>query len=519
MLSSDRAAPQNIVVQIVGEHGRTVDDATVTLINRHLEMDHGGFARKPVHDRDGRYLGVKVGMGMGCRWRTEIQVSRPGEFTTTLILSVSLKGIGEQRSDLGYHAPMTDHSATRRWRWLPEGASGDAAVLLRTRAVRAFGDGFVSVLLPLHLTTLGLSTARIGLVVTATLVGSAALTMLVGLVAYRMGRRALLLRASVLMAATGIGFAVASDFWPLLVVAFIGTLNPSAGHVSIFLPTEQALLPRTIAASSRTALYARYSLVGSLLAAFGSLISGLPEYLARISSISLPRALDLMFLLYAALGLVTLWLYKSLSPAIEPARKDASAPLGPSKPIVYKLAALFSLDSFAGGFVVQSMLALWLFQRFDLSVATTGTIFFWTGLLSAFSQLAAPRVANKIGLVRTMVYTHIPANVFLMLTPFMPSLPFAIATLLLRGLFSSMDVPARTSYVMAVVTPEERPAAASVTNVPRSLAAAAGPSIAGWMLSLTPFGWPLLIGGALKATYDLLLLKMFRNVKPPEEGG
>ena len=412
---------------------------------------------------------------------------------------------------------MTIAGVARRIRVVPKDATDDAAVLLRTRAVRAFGDGFVSVLLPLHLTSLGLSTTRIGLVVTATLVGSAALTLLVGLVAYRMGRRALLLRVSVLMMLTGLGFAFVHDFWPLLLVAFLGTLNPSSGDVSVFLPTEQALLPQTVTAGSRTALFARYSLMGTLFAAFGALAAGLPEFLANQSALTLRTTLDLMFVLYGVLGLIVLWLYRSLSPAIEPADKGATTPLGPSKPIVYRLAALFSLDSFAGGFVVQSLLALWLFQRFDLSVATTGTIFFWTGLLSAFSQLAAPRLAERIGLVKTMAYTHIPANIFLMLTPFMPTLPLAIATLLLRSMVSAMDVPARTSYVMAVVTPAERPAAASVTNVPRSLAAAASPSLSGWLLGLSTFGWPLVIGGALKVTYDLLLLKMFKDVRPPEE--
>ncbi|MEA2514891.1 MAG: hypothetical protein QOJ59_4380, partial [Thermomicrobiales bacterium] len=193
------------------------------------------------------------------------------------------------------------------------------------------------------------------------------------------------------------------------------------------------------------------------------------------------------------------------------------SPLGASKRTVYRLAALFSLDSLGGGFVVQSLLALWLFQRFDLSVATTGTIFFWSGLFSAFSQLAAPRLAARIGLVQTMVFTHLPANLFLIATPFMPTLPLAIATLLARSLVSSMDVPARTSYVMAVVSPEERPAAASVTNVPRSLASALGPFPAGYLLGLSTFGWPLVIGGTLKAVYDLLLLAMFHKLKPPEE--
>jgi MFS family permease len=404
-----------------------------------------------------------------------------------------------------------------RLRLLPREATSDAGLLLRTRAIRGFGDGFVSVLLPLHLATLGFGTTRVGAVVTATLVGSAALTLAVGLLAHRFPRRALLLRASLLMAATGVGFALVHDFWPLLVVAFVGTLNPSSGDVSVFLPTEQALLPQTVAASGRTSLFARYSLAGSLSAAVGALCAGLPEILSNRTSIHLGNALDGMFLLYGALGLATMLVYRSLSPAIEPAGGPAKAPLGPSKKTVYRLAALFSLDSLGGGFVVQSLLALWLYQKFDLSVATTGTIFFWTGLFAAFSQLAAPRLAARIGLVQTMVFTHLPANLFLIATPFMPTLPLAIFCLLARSLVSSMDVPARTSYVMAVVTPEERPAAASVTNVPRSLASALGPFPAGYLLGLTTFGWPLVIGGTLKAIYDLLLLGMFRRLKPPEE--
>jgi MFS family permease len=403
------------------------------------------------------------------------------------------------------------------WRLLPPETTRDAAVLLRARAVRAFGDGFVSVLLPLHLTTLGFESVQIGAIATATLVGSAALTLLVGLVAYRLQRRVLLLRASVLMAATGLGFALLHDFWPLLVVAFVGTLNPSSGDVSVFLPTEQALLPQTVSDRQRTALFARYSLVGSLVAALGALCAGLPEFVADRAGLGLGRALDGMFLLYALLGVLALRLYRGLSPAIEPAAGAASAPLGRSRGTVYRLAALFSLDSFGGGFVVQSLLALWLFRRFDLSVATTGTIFFWTGVLSAFSALVAVRIADRIGLLNTAVFTHLPANLFLVLTPFMPNLGLAVALLLLRSALSQMDVPTRNSYVMAVVAPEERPAAASVTAVPRSLAAALSPLLSGYLLGVSTFGWPLVIGGVLKATYDLLLLQRFRAVRPPEE--
>ena len=383
--------------------------------------------------------------------------------------------------------------------------------------MRAFGDGFVSVLLPLHLTTLGFDGFQIGAVATATLLGSAALTLVVGLVAYRLGRQLLLLRASLLMIATGLGFALVHDFWPLLVVAFVGTLNPSSGDVSVFLPTEQALLPQTVSDRQRTALFARYSLVGSLVAAAGALTAGLPELVAKETGLSLATTLDGMFILYALLGLVVLLLYRGLSPAIESDPKTTAAPLTTSKGIVSKLAVLFSLDSFGSGLVVQSLLALWLFQRFELSVAMAGVIFFWTGVLSAFSALAAVRIASRIGLLNTAVFTHLPANLFLVLTPFMPTVELAVACLLLRSALSQMDVPVRNSYVMAVVLPAERPAAASVTAVPKSLASALSPLLSGWLLSMSVFGWPLVIGGMLKGVYDVLLLLMFKSVRPPEE--
>ncbi|HEY8599011.1 MAG TPA: MFS transporter [Thermomicrobiales bacterium] len=404
-----------------------------------------------------------------------------------------------------------------RFHFLPATATRDAAILLRARAVRAFGDGFVSILLPLYLTTLGLSPFQVGAVATATLLGSAALTLYVGLIAARLARRTLLTRVAYLMIGTGIGFAIARDFWPLLIIAFVGTINPSAGDVSVFLPSEQALLPQTIAARERTALFARYGLTGSLVAAFGALCAGVPGFIATHTGLDLRVTLNAMFVVYAFLGLTVLVLYRGLSPAIEPTEAKPSIPLGPSRRIVFTLAALFSLDSFASGFVVQSLLALWLFQKFGLSPATTGLIFFWSGLLSATSQLLAPRLAAKIGLVNTMVFTHLPANIFLILVPFMPNLPLALAFLLARSVFSQMDSPARTSYVMAVVSPPERPAAASVTNVPRSLATALSPLLAGALLARSPFGWPLVIGGGLKALYDLLLLSMFRAVRPPEE--
>lgn len=401
---------------------------------------------------------------------------------------------------------------------LPPGTLPDARALLAARALRAFGDGFVSLLLPYYLTLLGYSALQIGLLVTATLLGSGILTLVVGFIAHRHSTRHLLLGASLLMMVTGVGASTVTDFWPLLVIAVAGTLNPAASDVTLFSPLEQTLLTRAAPAQSRTALFARYSLIGALVAALGAQAAGLPDLYAGHGG-GLLTAIQAMFVLYALLGAVTFVLYLRLSPALEPGHHEQPVPLGKSRRIVYTLAALFSVDSFAGGFAVQSLLALWLFQRFDLSVTAAGSIFFWTGLLTAFSHLAAARMAARFGLINTMVFTHLPANVFLILVPFMPTLELALLFLFLRSALSSMDVPARTSYVMAVVSPGERTAAASVTAVPRSLASALSPSLAGALLTMSTFGWPLVICGALKIAYDLTLLKMFSAVKPPEETG
>jgi predicted MFS family arabinose efflux permease len=404
-----------------------------------------------------------------------------------------------------------------RGRWLPPGASSDAALLLETRGLRALGDGFVSVILAAYLTAVGLDAKRIGIIITVTLLGSAALTLAVGLRAHAYPRRQLLRLVSLLMIATGIGFAAFTSFWPLALVGLIGTLNPSGGDVSVFLPTEQALLPATVPDTQRTALFARYSLIGTLVAAVGALCAGVPEWLGHRLNVSNVTALRFTFLIYALIGVVVLTRYRHLTPAIERSSTAAPHALGASRHTVYRLAALFSLDSFGGGFVITALVVLWLQGRFDLSLAVSGAVFFWAGILSAFSALVAVHIARRIGLVRTMVFTHLPANGLLILTAFMPTAPLAVACLLGRSALSQMDVPARTSYVMAVVTPEERPAAASVTNVPRSLAAALPAIAAGWMLDHSTFGWPLIIGGTIKAVYDLLLLQQFRDLRPPEE--
>jgi MFS family permease len=400
--------------------------------------------------------------------------------------------------------------------WLPPDTTPDAGVLLTARGVRAFADGFVSVLLPAYLLALGFSAFQIGAVATATLVGSAALTLLVGLIAHRIRSRQLLTSAAVLMVATGAAFVLVHEYWPLLLVAFVGTLNPSSGDVSVFLPLEQSTLTRTVSAKQRTALFARYSLVGSLLGAAGALSAGVPELVASHAGITFVQSLQGMFVLYGVLGFTALILYRKLSPALEEEHQPSS-PLRESRRTVYTLAALFSIDSLGSGFAVQSLLALWLFERFNLAVTEAGTIFFWTGVFSAASYLVAARLANRIGLVNTMVFTHLPSNVLLILVPFMPNLPLAIALLLARYALSQMDVPPRNSYVMAVVAPAERPAAASITAVPRTVAAAISPLASGYLLGLSTFGWPLVISGTIKGIYDLLLLGMFAKVPPPEE--
>jgi predicted MFS family arabinose efflux permease len=228
-------------------------------------------------------------------------------------------------------------------------------------------------------------------------------------------------------------------------------------------------------------------------------------------------ALQAMFVLYGVIGLISAFVYRRAPLHIAAEGKTKPAPLRESKKIIYTLSALFSLDSFGGGFVVQSLVALWLYQKFELSTSVAGAIFFWAGLLSAFSYLAAARIADRFGLVNTMVFTHLPSNILLVLVPFMPTLGWAIALLLARSALSQMDVPTRSSYVMAIVPPEERAAAASMTSVPRSLASAISPMLAGYMLSVSAFGWPLVAAGSLKMAYDLLLLVMCRKVPPPEE--
>jgi MFS family permease len=391
----------------------------------------------------------------------------------------------------------------------------DARRLVLARSLRGFVDGAVSVLLASYLTALGFSATRIGALATGTLLGSAALTLLVGLGAGHLERRTLLLAATGLMFATGVGFASFTAFVPLMLVAVIGTLNPSSGDVSVFLPTEQAALADAVGAAERTAAFATYNVAGNIAGAVGALASGIPVALALRYRWDLLVAQRSVFWIYSAVAIVCALVYVGLTRRYA-AAPSAARPLARSRPIVLKLAALFCVDSFGGGFVIQALVALWLYRRFQLSVEVAAAFFFLTNLVAAGSQLVAPRLAARFGLIQTMVFTHLPGNLFLAAAAFMPTAPLAMLCLFLRSCVSQMDVPARQSFVMSVVPPEERAAAASVTNVPRSLAAAGAPVLAGWLLDRSSFGWPLVLAGALKTAYDLALFGVFRSTRPAE---
>jgi MFS family permease len=397
----------------------------------------------------------------------------------------------------------------------PRSTHSAILLLYAARGVRGFGDGFAIIILPAYLSAIGFSPGQIGLVASASLLGTALLTLAVGFIAPRHDLRKLLLGGAVLMACTGLAFPNFDAFALIAIVAFAGTVNPSTGDLGVLVPLEHAMLAHGVSDHERTRTFARYSLIGALSMAAGSLAAALPDFMV-LADIGRLSAFKIMFYAYAALGLVSVALYRYL-PHVVMADARPNAPLGPSRGVVYKLAALFSLDAFAGGFVVQSLLALWLFERFDLSLSAASLFFFWSSVLSAFSYPVAAWLAKRIGLINTMVYTHIPSSIFLILAAFSPNLILALGLLLVRSALSQMDVPTRTSYVMAVVTPAERTAAASVTAVPRSLASSISPAMTGALLATSFAGLPLIVCGILKIVYDVALLYTFRHVKPPEE--
>lgn len=380
--------------------------------------------------------------------------------------------------------------------------------LLLARGLRAAVDGYAAVLLSVYLLNLGFGSWEVGLISTATLLGTALLTLALGAWSHKLPNDKLLPLAGLIMALTGLGIASFSGWWALLIIAIFGTLNPSAGDVSIFLPLEHARIAATAAGTDRVTMFARYSLIGTFCASCGALAAAIPE---KLNSFGINQLTSLrgMFIFYGLIGGIIGLIYHKLPPIKDYAQLKA-APLGPSRKIVIRLALLFSIDAFAGGLVVNSLLALWLFERFGVSLSAAGAFFFWSGLLTAASQLLAPLVAKRIGLLNTMVFTHIPANLLLILAALANNLELTLIFLMLRALLSQMDVPTRSAYVMSVVTQEERTAAASFTAVPRSLASAAGPALSGLFFS---FGWPelpLIICGLLKIFYDVTLWVSFR---------
>ncbi len=389
------------------------------------------------------------------------------------------------------------------------------SLLYAARALRGFGDGFAIIVLPAYLAALGFDAAKIGFAAAAALLGTALFTLAVGLIAPRYDLRNLLIAGAALMMGTGLAFPQAEHIGFIIAVAFFGTVNPSTGDIGVLIPLEHAMLSYGVADHERTRTFARYSLIGSLSMAVGALAAATPDFLTA-AGVGRVAALQAMFYGYAVLGLVSAAIYHRL-PHAHIEQRPAAVPLTVSRGVVYKLAALFSVDAFAGGFVVQSLLAVWLFQRFDMSLSAASVFFFWSSVLSAFSYPLAARIAKYIGLVNTMVYTHIPSSICLILAALSSDLTVALALLLLRSALSQMDVPTRSSYVMAVVTPPERPAAASVTAVPRSLASSLSPALAGLLLTTSFAGLPLIICGTLKIGYDVALLFSFRHIKPPEE--
>lgn len=400
---------------------------------------------------------------------------------------------------------------------LPASAGRDARLLLVARALRGAVDGFVSVMLASYLDSAGYTPVEISAIVTGTLLGSSALSLGLGVAGYHFSRRHLLFMSAGLMLMTGLGFAFVTNFWLLLFVSVIGTMNPSSNDVSVFLPTEQSLLSDAIDNRDRTSMFARYNVAGVASAAIGALGVGLPLVLARYAGWPEVDAQRLSFLVYAAAGVLLIWLYSRLSIEETTGIPARTAPLRKARRAVIKLAALFSIDAFGGGFLVHALIALWLFRRFDLDVETTGSIFFGFNLASAASQFLSPLVARRVGLINTIVFTQVPANLLMFVAAFAPTAPIAVTLIMVRMFLNQMDQPARQSYTMAVVPPEERAAAASVTHVPRGLASGLAPLIVGALLTVSSFGWPLIVGSTVKLVYNGLLLWQFRAHPAPEE--
>ncbi|MDP1830959.1 MAG: MFS transporter [Geothrix sp.] len=390
----------------------------------------------------------------------------------------------------------------------------DGRLLFVTRAARMFSYGFLSVVLVLYLAGLGFSEGRIGLLLTLTLVGDTLISLGITLRADRLGRRRMLILGAALMVMAGVPFALSGDFGVLVLAATFGVISPSGHEVGPFLAIEQAALSQVLPEDRRTGVFAWYHLAGSFATATGALAGGWTAQVLQASGLAPVASYRVLVFAYAAVGLILALLFARLSGEVEaPPSAAAAGPLGlhASKGVVLRLSALFSLDAFAGGFVIQSLVAYWFHQKFGVAPGMLGSIFFVANILAGLSALYAVRLAGRIGLIRTMVYTHVPSNLLLILVPLMPSLPLAIGVLLLRFSISQMDVPTRQAYTMQVVAPDERSAAAGVTGIARTTGAAISPVLAGPLLAVPALaGLPFFIAGSLKLLYDLLLYRSFK---------
>ena len=400
-----------------------------------------------------------------------------------------------------------------------EWLSADGKKLLVTRLLRTFAYGYLATVVGLYLDKLGFTPTQIGLVLTAAIAGSAVMTVFWAIVADRFGRRRTVATMALLMAVGGLVFALTDSFAMLVVAGFTGTISATNSEVGVFQTVEQAILPQTAPDDRRTWLFAIYNTVANFAGAFGSLFSATVGVFAALG-LSGPDAYRPLFVLYAVIGLVNFAVFVSLSDRVELAHVEGQRRfigIHRSQGTVAKLSLLFGLDAFAGALVVQSIVAYWFFLRWQLDPTALAVIFFWTGVLSGLSLLAASWLAGRIGLLNTMVFTHLPSNVLLMLVPLAPSAGLAIALFLLRMSVSQMDVPTRQSYTMAVVAPDERTATAGITNVTRTTASAISPTLSGVAFSAAALSAPFFVAGLLKIVYDGLVYLTFRNVHPPEE--
>jgi MFS family permease len=398
----------------------------------------------------------------------------------------------------------------------------DIPLLFTTRIIRLFCYGFLSVILALYLIEAGLTESQIGSLFTFTLIGDAGITLWLTTSADRFGRKKTLIVGALLMAGAGLGFVLTRNYILLIIAAIIGVISPSGNEIGPFLSVEQASLSQLVVNEQRTGYFAWYNLVGSFATATGALTGGwLAQFLQESGWTSL-ESYRFVLIGYAIGGFVLLLLFLSLSRSIEAGTQSDSTKrvfgLHRSQKVVFKLSSLFALDAFAGGLIVQSMFAYWFYVRFDVDAGTLGSIFFGANILAGISALLAVRIAKAIGLINTMVFTHIPSNILLILVPLMPTLPLAITLLLLRFSISQMDVPTRQSYTMAVVDPDERSAASGITAIARSVGGSISPMLTGFFFSVPALlSAPFILSGGLKIIYDLLLFREFRAVKPPEE--